>query len=84
MVASGQDVWYRLAFCETGGKMDNPNTGNGYYGFFQFSAGTWHSIGESGLPHQYSYEHQRNAAVRLQARSGWGQWPVCSRKAGAR
>ena len=24
------------------------------------------------------------AARKLQARSGWGQWPVCSRRIGAR
>lgn len=73
------DVWWELAGCETGYKYDNPNTGNGYYGYFQFSATTWWSIGESGYAHQYSYEYQKAGAIRLQARSGWGQWPACSR-----
>jgi LysM repeat protein len=80
--ASG-DVWARLAACESGG---NPaiNTGNGYYGAYQFSASTWRSVGGSGLPHQASLEEQTARAQALQARSGWGQWPACSAKLGLR
>lgn len=77
------DVWAALARCESGGNAAT-NTGNGYYGAFQFSASTWRSIGGSGLPHQHPYETQRYYAIRLQARSGWGQWPDCSRKLGLR
>lgn len=82
VVASG-DVWSRLAQCESGG---NPaiNTGNGYYGAYQFSASTWKSVGGSGLPHQASLEEQTARAQMLQARSGWGQWPACSAKLGLR
>lgn len=79
---AGGDVWARLAQCESG--MRNVNTGNGYYGYFQFSAGTWRSVGGSGLPHHHDYATQLAAAQRLQARSGWGQWPICSRKLGLR
>lgn len=75
------DVWSALADCESGGD-PTTNTGNGYYGAFQFSLATWRSVGESGLPSAHSYGHQRAAAQRLQARSGWGQWPACSRKLG--
>lgn len=78
------DVWHALAMCETGGKMNNPNTGNGYYGYFQFSLGTWQSVGGTGYPHEHSYETQKAFAQKLQARSGWGQWPACSRKLGLR
>jgi hypothetical protein len=74
------DVWARLAQCESGGR--NVNTGNGYYGYFQFSAGTWHSLGYSGLPSDHDYGTQLAAAQRLQARSGWGQWPGCARRLG--
>ena len=77
------DVWASLADCESGGNAAT-NTGNGYYGAFQFSLPTWRSVGETGLPSDYSYSHQRAAAQRLQARSGWGQWPACSRKLGLR
>lgn len=82
--APSGDVWHRLAMCETGGKMDNPNTGNGYYGYFQFSLGTWQSVGGSGYPHEHSYGTQLAFAQKLQARSGWGQWPACSAKLGLR
>lgn len=82
--APSGDVWHRLAMCETGGKMDNPNTGNGYYGYFQFSKGTWDSVGGTGYPHEHSYGTQLAFAQKLQARSGWGQWPACSRKLGLR
>ena len=73
----------RLAQCESGGRW-NINTGNGYYGGLQFSAATWRSIGYGGLPHQASRETQIQAGQKLQARSGWGQWPACSRKLGLR
>jgi hypothetical protein len=73
----------RLAQCESGGRWDI-NTGNGYYGGLQFSAATWRGIGMGGLPHQASRETQIRAGQELQARSGWGQWPSCSRKLGLR
>ena len=80
----GEDqVWQRLRNCEAGGRYDR-NSGNGYYGAYQFSAGTWRSLGYKGLPHQAPSEVQDEAARKLQARSGWGQWPACSRRIGAR
>lgn len=78
----GDDVWRRLANCEASRGQDSAN--GSYHGFFQFSLATWHSVGESGDPHTYSYEHQQAAAQRLQSRSGWGQWPKCSRTIGVR
>lgn len=81
-VATG-DAWSRLANCESGGN-PSTNTGNGYYGAYQFSASTWSSVGGSGLPHQASYEEQTARAQMLQARSGWGQWPSCSSQLGLR
>jgi hypothetical protein len=58
------------------------NTGNGYYGMFQFSLPTWRSVGGVGLPSDASAATQLALAIKLQARSGWGQWPVTSRKCG--
>ncbi|MFD6165004.1 MULTISPECIES: transglycosylase family protein [Oerskovia] len=77
----GGDVWAALAKCESGG---NPatNTGNGYYGLYQFSASTWRAMGGSGLPSDASAAEQTQRAQALQARSGWGQWPACARKLG--
>jgi hypothetical protein len=70
---------HRLAMCETGGKMDNPNTGNGYYGFFQFSLSTWRDIGGPGYPHEHSYETQKEYAIKLYFRDGWSPWPTCAK-----
>jgi hypothetical protein len=81
--AGGDDVWRRLRNCEAGGRY-NANSGNGYYGAYQFSAGTWRSLGYQGLPHKAPPEIQDQAARKLQARSGWGQWPACSRRIGVR
>jgi hypothetical protein len=72
-----------LRQCESGGNY-RTNTGNGYYGAYQFSAGTWRSLGYSGLPHNASPATQDRAARDLQSRSGWGQWPACTRKLGLR
>jgi hypothetical protein len=82
-IVEGGDVWSRLAQCECGG---NPscNTGNGYYGTFQFTLSTWRSVGGEGLPSDASYEEQLRLAQALQARSGWGQWPACTAKMGLR
>lgn len=74
--------WAAIRQCESGGNYSD-NTGNGYYGAYQFSASTWHSLGYSGLPSDASPSVQDQAAQQLQARSGWGQWPVCSVRAGA-
>jgi len=82
IVATG-DLWARLRACESGGSYTR-NSGNGYYGAYQFSASTWHNLGYSGLPHQADPATQDEAAQKLQARSGWGQWPACSRAIGAR
>jgi len=77
------DVWAKLRHCESGGRYDI-NTGNGFYGAYQFAAETWWNLGFPGLPHQAPPEMQDEAARRLQARSGWGQWPACSRRLGMR
>ena len=71
----------RLRHCESGGRYEL-NTGNGYFGAYQFSASTWLRLGFSGLPHQATPAVQDQAARKLQAKSGWGQWPACARKLG--
>lgn len=81
-VANGS-VWDSLAKCESGGNW-SINTGNGYYGGLQFSAATWRAVGGTGLPHQNSREEQIHRAEILLARSGWGQWPACTKKLGLR
>lgn len=74
-------VWASLAQCESGG---NPatNTGNGFYGLYQFSLPTWQAMGGSGLPSDASAAEQTARAQALQAQSGWGQWPGCAASLG--
>jgi Transglycosylase-like domain len=70
-----------IAICESGG---NPttNTGNGFYGKWQFTLATWRSVtGLPGLPSDYSEAVQDAAAAKLYAGgAGAGNWPVCSRR----
>ncbi len=66
-----------LAECESGGNY-SINTGNGYYGAYQFSLSTWQGLGYGGYPHQASPAVQDQAARELQSLYGWGQWPGCS------
>lgn len=80
-VVSG-DIWRALANCEASRGQDSAN--GLYHGFFQFRLDTWRSVGGTGDPHEHSYEVQRSFAQKLQARSGWGQWPRCTRRLGLR
>jgi hypothetical protein len=68
--------WAALARCESGG---NPHAVNpaGYYGLYQFSRGTWRSVGGRGLPSHASSHEQTLRAQILYRRSGSGPWPVC-------
>ncbi len=82
--AVGGDVWGALARCESGGNPRAVGGGGRYFGAFQFSLGSWRAAGMSGNPTDYDYGTQLAAAQRLQARSGWGQWPHCARRLGLR
>lgn len=76
------DSFASLRQCESGGNYAS-NTGNGYYGAYQFSLPTWRSMGTGyDRPDIAPPAVQDNAAMALQARSGWGQWPACARKLG--
>ena len=79
--SASADVWAKLRKCESGGRYDI-NSGNGYYGAYQFAAKTWTKLGYEGLPHQAAPEVQDEAARKLQTKAGWGQWPACSRRLG--
>ncbi len=74
-------VWAELRYCESGDNY-SADTGNGYYGAYQFSLSTWEALGYSGLPSNAPPAVQDAAAQRLQAQWGWGQWPVCSQRLG--
>jgi hypothetical protein len=70
-------VWLQLRRCESS---DNyaENTGNGFYGAYQFSPTTWTGLGYPGRPDLESPAMQDEAAMKLQGQSGWGQWPACA------
>ena len=66
----------RVRQCESGGNY-GINTGNGYYGAYQFAAGTWRGIGGgryASYAHQAPKFAQDHMAYRLWKRSGWGPW----------
>lgn len=85
-VAASGDVWDRLARCEAGGNWAI-NTGNGYYGGLQFTAGTWARHGGGAYAARAdlaSREQQIDIAQRVLATQGWGAWPACTAKLGLR
>ena len=72
-----------LRGCESGGDY-RADTGNGYYGAYQFSASTWQSLGYGGFASDAAPRVQDEAALRLASTKGWNQWPACSRTLGLR
>jgi hypothetical protein len=71
-------VMEAIAACESGG---NPatDTGNGFYGKYQFTLETWSAVGGSGNPAQASEAEQDRRAQMLYAQAGASPWPVCGR-----
>lgn len=83
---SNGGTWNSLAQCEAGGNWAI-NTGNGFFGGVQFDQNTWERQG--GLRYApradlATREEQIAIATVTQARQGWGAWPVCSGRIGAR
>ncbi|MDP7705779.1 MULTISPECIES: resuscitation-promoting factor [unclassified Mycobacterium] len=79
-------IWDSLAGCEAGGNWAI-NTGNGFFGGVQFDQGTWEANG--GLRYapradMATREEQIAIAEVTRQRQGWGAWPVCSGRVGAR
>ena len=63
--------------CESGGDPTAIGGGGLYRGKYQFSVGTWQSVGGSGDPAAAPEGEQDERAAMLLARDGAGQWPVC-------
>lgn len=77
--AATDGEWDKVARCESGGNWAI-NTGNGYQGGLQFSAGTWSSHGGGEYApsaHMATKEEQIAVAERVLATQGRGAWPVC-------
>lgn len=82
--AAPDSDWDRLAQCESGGNW-HINTGNGYYGGLQFSAGTWNAFGGrefAPTANQATRAQQIYVAEKVLAQQGWGAWPACSARLG--
>ncbi|GGL87161.1 transglycosylase family protein [Nakamurella endophytica] len=69
--------WAKIRQCESGGNYQI-NTGNGYYGAYQFDLGTWRSVGGSGYPNEASPATQDALALRLWRSRGWSPWACAS------
>jgi len=67
------DHAYAVVLCESSGH-PGTNTGNGYYGLWQFDLATWQSVGGAGLPSQATVEEQVRRARMLYDRRGWQPW----------
>jgi resuscitation-promoting factor RpfB len=79
-------IWDALARCEAGGNWAI-NTGNGFYGGVQFDQNTWERSGGlryAGRADLATREEQIAIAEVTRARQGWGAWPTCSGRIGAR
>ncbi|HEX7167035.1 MAG TPA: transglycosylase family protein [Acidimicrobiales bacterium] len=80
--AQADRVWRALAVCESNANPTAHSANGLYHGAFQFSLPTWRGLGYTGDPADHPYAVQLQAAKKLQARSGWRQWPSCARRLG--
>jgi hypothetical protein len=63
--------------CESGGDY-TADTGNGFYGAYQFTLESWELVGGSGNPANASPAEQDRRAARLLALQGPSAWPNCA------
>ena len=73
------DQMARLRRCESSSNY-RANTGNGYYGAYQFDRSTWRSLGYPNRPDQNAATTQDHAVVKLHSSRGWKPWPGCARR----
>jgi hypothetical protein len=65
-----------IAVCESGGNY-SADTGNGFFGAYQFTQSTWESVGGTGNPAAASPAEQDKRAAMLYAQQGSSPWPAC-------
>lgn len=76
-ISSADQQWlYNTRMCESGGNYAT-DTGNGFYGAYQFTLSSWQAVGGSGNPAAAPPWEQDMRALRLRNASGTGNWPVC-------
>lgn len=78
---SVQDAFAQLRVCEAGGSYQR-NSGNGYYGAYQFNISTWAGYGGFVVPSDAPASVQDQKAFETYQRRGWAPWPACSHKLG--
>lgn len=76
--AATDDGWAKLRFCEAGGDYSR-NSGNGYYGAYQFDISTWGGYGGYARADLAPPAVQDAKALETYARRGASPWPVCGR-----
>lgn len=94
--ADRDDVWGRLADCESGFRDDGGNVipesrrwdfSSGFFeGGLQFHPTTWEEFRDPSMPGhagQATPEQQIAVAERVLDAQGWGAWPLCSKRIGA-
>ena len=74
--STASPVLEAIAACESGGD-PTTDTGNGFYGKYQFDLQTWASVGGTGNPALASEAEQDERAAILYAQRGASPWPVC-------
>lgn len=77
ITVNSRDVWAALRNCESGGNYAE-NTGNGYYGAYQYDLSTWDNYGGYTRPDLAPPGVQDAKAHADQASRGWAPWPSCS------
>jgi uncharacterized protein YabE (DUF348 family) len=84
-IGDNAELLQKLRFCETGGRY-NANTGNGYYGAYQFSAATWNrwntGYARADLAPPEVQDHYVLVNAKASKGGFWSQHPGCSSKLG--
>ncbi len=81
VIVPSDDVWGQLRQCEAGGNYAR-NSGNGYYGAYQFDIGTWGGYGGYARADLAPPAVQDEKARQTQSARGWYPWPACAHKLG--
>jgi peptidoglycan hydrolase-like protein with peptidoglycan-binding domain len=63
--------------CESGDDYA-ANTGNGFYGAYQFTQETWEHMGGTGAPHEAPPAEQDRIAAKVLQQQGPQAWPNCT------
>ena len=71
----------RLRGCESGGRYDR-NSGNGYYGAYQYDISTWANWGGFARADLAPPNVQDEKVWETYKRRGWQPWPSCTKSQG--